>query len=276
MIDLQRRLQELADAASQHGGTQGAAAAIRRGRQRRRRLAAGTASLLAVVLLAGTVGAERVAGRLDGPDPAPAAGPPTTLPALVKLRVRTDRPAAGTLEAGVLRDLTDELRGCQGASDQVEIIGYVRSREFRRVWMAVAKPPAPGDTDLCWTSGLFELDGAGGFHGGGAASIAPGRLSARGTSAEDFGNIEGYAPKQATRVRVRFRDGQPAQDLPVIDAGDRYPVNFYVGFFTQRNAPEGTRDWAPQELLALDGTGRTVARCTIGPPFDPATQCAGN
>jgi hypothetical protein len=277
VIDLERQLQELADAGTRYGSTPGAAAATRRGRLRRRRLAAGTASLLAVVLLAGTAGAEWLTDRLAPPTSLPAAERTTTLPALVDMQVRADQPPPGSVEAGALRDLKAALRGCPGgASDRVEIIGYGRSREFRRIWMVVAKPPASGETAVCWTAGLFELDGAGSFSGESQPSAAPGRLSAGGTNAEEFGTVEGYAPRQATRVRVRFRDGQPPQDLPVMNPGGRYPVNFYVGLFPQQNAPEGTRDWAPQELLALDETGHTVARCTIGPPFDPGTACAGN
>jgi hypothetical protein len=75
MSDLRERLQELAEAAARHGRTPGPQAALRRGRRRRLRLAGGTAVLLALVLLAGLLGSERLASR-----PAPLAPPTTTSP----------------------------------------------------------------------------------------------------------------------------------------------------------------------------------------------------
>ena len=72
MSDLRERFQELADVAARQGRPPGAQAALRRMRRRRRRRAAGTAVLLAMVLLAVTVGVDRLAG------PAPLAPTATT------------------------------------------------------------------------------------------------------------------------------------------------------------------------------------------------------
>jgi Sigma-70 region 2 len=74
MSDLRERLQELADVAARQGRTPGPEAALRRARRRRLRLAGGTAVLLAIVLLAVMIGADRLTG------PAPLAPSATTRP----------------------------------------------------------------------------------------------------------------------------------------------------------------------------------------------------
>ena len=63
-------------------------------------------------------------------------------------------------------------------------------------------------------------------------------------------------------------------DLAVIDAGDRYPVNFYIGLFTQPETSQGW--WAADTLTAFDAAGRTVATCRVGPPGDGTPKCPGN
>jgi len=85
MSDLRERLQELADAAARQGRTPGPEAALRGALRRRLQAAGGTAVLLAIALLAVTVGTDRLAG------PAPLAPSPTTGPAAA-----TTRPARAT------------------------------------------------------------------------------------------------------------------------------------------------------------------------------------
>ena len=70
MSELRERLQEAADAAIREGRTPTAAVLVTRGRRRRLRLAGGTAALLVLVLLAVTVGTDRLSGQ-----PAPLAPP---------------------------------------------------------------------------------------------------------------------------------------------------------------------------------------------------------
>ena len=265
MNDLRDRLQELAEAAARDGTTPGPAAAIRRGRQRRRRVLGTVASLLAVALVAGAAGVGALADRS-----APALDAPATR------RPRPSRPVP--VEQTIFDDLAREVRRCPGGvAGRVERIGYVRSRTFRRIWMAVAKPPAPGDAGICWTSGVFELDGSGGFGGLRRPRPAATPLTASGTGGTTA-SIEGQVAKRAVRVRVRFRDGRSPLDLPVVDTGSRYPVNLYVGFFSQGRpgARDDTEYWAPSEVTALDPAGRPVANCTAGPPWNAPTSCPGN
>jgi hypothetical protein len=168
--DLRDRLQELADAATRDGTTPGPAAAIRRGRRRRRRVLGTVASLLAVALVAGAGGIGALADRS-----APALGGPATR------RPRApSRPVP--VEQTIFDDLAREVSRCPGGvSGEVERIGYVRSRTYRRIWMAAAKPPAPGDTGICWTSGVFGLDGGGGYGGLHRPKPAATPLTASGT-----------------------------------------------------------------------------------------------
>jgi hypothetical protein len=99
-------------------------------------------------------------------------------------------------------------------------------------------------------------------------------LTASGTFGGKFGTIEGQVIKRAVRVQVRFRDGRPPQQLGVVEAGRRYPVNFYIGFFPA-NGARGEREWPPAEVAAFDAQGRRLARCTLGPPWNTPSQCPG-
>ena len=65
-------------------------------------------------------------------------------------------------------------------------------------------------------------------------------------------------------------------DLALIDGGDRYPVNFYVGLFSQGPTSPQQGGWAAETLTALDAAGRKVATCRVGPPGDGTPKCPGN
>jgi hypothetical protein len=268
MHALRERLQELADAATRDGAIPGPAHALRRGRQRRRRIAGGVAALLVMTLAAGAVATGRLADRPTLPPTAPA----TTVPLPAGPKVSRDLPGGRTTEDMAFEDLSTELRRCPDrTAGKAELIGYVRSREWRRMWMVAARPPAPGASGLCWTSGLFSGGGAGSFSGVSSTTSAAIPLTASGSGGGDFATIEGQVTKRAVRVRVGFRDGRPPLDLPVIQAGHRYPVNFYFGIFAG-SAPR-SREWPPAEVAAFDAEGRQVAACTIGPPWNPASAC---
>jgi hypothetical protein len=267
MIDLRDRLQELADAATRDGAIPGPGHAIRVGRRRRRRIATVTASLLAVTLAAGAAATGRLTDRTDRPAIAPA----TTVPVPAGPDVRHDLPGGRTTEDMAFDDLSAELRRCPGdAEARAELIGWVHSRRWHRVWMVVARPPKPGASGLCWTSGLFEGGGAGSFSGASNARPAAHRLTASGSFGGRFGTIEGQVAKRAVRVQVRFRDGRPPLHLGVVKAPDRYPVNFYIGFFPGAGSEQA---WPPSEVAAFDAEGRQLARCTIGPPWNTPTDC---
>jgi hypothetical protein len=270
MVDLRERLQELADAATRDGATPGPAHAIRRGRRRRRHLAALTASLLVVALVAGATVAGRLAGRPDRPAIAPA----TTASRPAGPDVRHDLPGTRSTQDMAFDDLSAELRRCRASAARAELIGYVHSREWHRVWMVAAKPPRPGASGLCWTSGLFSGGGAGMFGGASRPVPVAEPLTASGSLSTRFGTIEGQVVKRAVRVQVRFRDGRPPAQLGVVQAGDRYPVNFYVGFYPA-NGARGEDEWPPAEVAAFDAQGRQLARCTLGPPWNTPSQCPG-
>lgn len=271
MVDLRERLQELADTATHNGATPGPAHAIRRGRRRRRRIAAVTASLLAVALVAGVA----VAGRLAGQPDRPAIAPATTAPPTTDPDVRHDLPGTRSTQDMAFEDLSAELRHCHASSAKAELIGYVHSQKWHRVWMVAAKPPQPGAAGLCWTSGLFSGGGAGGFSGASRPRPVANPLTASGSLSDRFGTIEGQVIKRAVRVQVRFRDGRPPLQLGVAEAGDRYPVNFYIGFYPANGARGEDHEWPPAEVAAFDAQGRQLARCTIGPPWNTPSDCPG-
>jgi hypothetical protein len=270
MIELREHLQELADAAARDGAIPGPAHAIHCGRQRRRRIAAVTASLVVVALVSGAA----VTGRLaDQPD-RPAIAPATTAPLPVDPDVRHDLPGNRSTQDMAFDDLSAELRRCRASAAKAELIGCVHSQEWHRVWMVAAKPPRPGASGLCWTSGLFSGGGAGMFGGASRPRPVADPLTASGSGGARFGTIEGQVTKRAVRVRVRFRDGRPPLQLGVVKAGDQYPVNFYIGFFPG-NGSEDEERWPPAEVTAFDAQGRQLAGCTIGPPWNTPSACPG-
>jgi hypothetical protein len=273
MLDLHERLQELADAATRDGATPGPAHAIHRGRQRRRRrVAAATASLLVVALAAGATVSGRLAGRTDRPAIAPA----TPVPAPVDPDVRHDLPGTRSTQDMAFDDLSAELRRCRASTAGAELIGYVHSRQWHRVWMVAAKPPEPGASGLCWTSGLFSGGGAGSFSGASRPVPVADPLTASGSFGGRFGTIEGQVIKRAVRVQVRFRDGRLPLQLRVVKAADRYPVNFYIGFYPANGARGDDESWPPSEVAAFDALGRQLARCIIGPPWNTPSACPGS
>jgi hypothetical protein len=259
MVDLRERLQELADAATRDGTTPGPAHAIRRGRRRRGRIAAGVAVLLAAVLAAGAAGA----GRLGGGPAGPAIAPATTAPPARPGRLPSTEEMA-------FDDLSRELSRCRGGGPgPAERLATVRSRRWRQVWMAAARPPAPGTTRFCRTAGLFSGGGAGVSHG--AASAEPAfTLTAGGTNTARYGTIEGEVTKRAALVRVRFRDGRRPLDVAVIRTAARYPVNLYVAFFPGSGSEE---IWPATDVTAVDAGGRTIATCSVESPRNTKSSC---
>ncbi len=275
MMDLHERLEELAAAAAREGRTAGPLAAVRRGRRRRRRIAGATASLLAAAVLAGAVGAGRVAERR-------AATPLAALPPLTRIDIRTDPPRKGTVEAQMLARLTPALRYCRGRTlKRAELIAYGRGLLPNEIWMIVARPPAPGDGEPCWTYGLRSSNGN--INWSYPALVDPGsRLLVRASGTYETSQapasvqLTGYLPRQAARVRLTFEDGRPPLDLPTIDAGDRYPIDFFVAQFTKRRGAE-IAETGVDELRALDAAGRTVARCNLGRiPAPGVLYCPGS
>ena len=272
MIDLRERLQELADAATRDGATPGPAHAIHRGRQRRRRILTGIASVVVVALAAGAAASGRLPDR-TAPTPPP---PAITSPPLPD-GVRRDPPRPGTAEDHAFHTLATELRRCPGsASVPAELIASVWSRKYRQFWMVVAKQPPSPETRFCWTAGLFDVKGQGGYWGARQIGSPDTPLTSLGGIYSGFAQIEGRVTKRAARVRLRFRDGRPPMDLTIVKAGSRYPANFFVGFFPQAPTSPEQGGWAAATAIALDAAGRTIVTCRVGPPGDGTPKCPGN
>jgi hypothetical protein len=273
MSDLRERLQELADVAARQSRTPGPEVALRRARRRRLQAAAGTAVLLTIVLLAVTVGTDRLAG------PAPLAPSATTRPA--RATTTTSPPAVSIMPepGGVLRpvgsppgkvgeqmvrDMASVVAGCQGGApgEPIELVAWGKAHQ--RYWLVVAKPQGPGEDWLCWASGLFGSGGGGGGGGKGNMPLTP--LQATGSDNlrdgdQYWGQIVGTVTKRAARIRVLFDMGIPPLDLRPIQAGDRYPVNFYAGWYRQPAKDKRPATWQVVRVMAYDEAGRQVAEC---------------
>jgi len=275
MSDLRERFQEVADAAAREGRTPGAAAAIRRARQRQLRLAGGVASLLVVLLVAGAMLVDRIAGGPDEPTPVPAIGPPSSKAVPGSGAVRTDQPAAGTPEHRLLEHMRSVLNRCRGGGGP-ELIGWVRAHGF--VLMVAAKPPRPGEGWVCQVLGFLPPDGTAGVTSErwvdeGLSPPARKRLVATGaTLGVPAGRgilayVQGYATRQAARVRVPREGGRPALAFGLVDPGDRFPVKFFLGLFAVASAER----FPFATVEALDQAGRAIATCTPGAP--PVGDC---
>jgi hypothetical protein len=274
MSDLRERFQEVADAAAREGRTPGAAAAIRRARQRQLRLAGGVASLLVVLLLAGTIIVDRIAGGPDEPTSLPAVGPPSTQSLPGTGAVRTDQPPAGTPEHQLLRSMKSVLNRCRGGGAP-ELIGWVRAHGF--TVMVAAKPPRPGEDWICQVGGYPHPQGGVNvgterWVGEGLSPPSRKRLAATGGNfgiPADRGMlayVQGYATRQTARVRLLAEDGRPLRELGLVDPGERFPVKFFLALFA---VPSTDHPFAAVE--ALDQAGRVIARCAAGAP--PVGDC---
>ena len=81
---------------------------------------------------------------------------------------------------------------------------------------------------------------------------------ASGSSGDNYGSAYGYVAKRATLVRLVFNDGRAPVEVAPVQAGARFPVNFYIAYFPQQGASGG---WRVARVLALDRDGRTIAHC---------------
>jgi hypothetical protein len=269
MSDLRERFQELAEVAARQGRTPGPQAALRRARRRRLQLAAGTAALLAMVLLAVTVGLDRLAG------PAPLAPTATTTASTSPPDVsispdpgEVQRPAGsppGEVGEHMVRDVATAVAECRGGPPDPPTVLVAWGRGHDRTWLIAAAPPQPGEEGLCWANGLFEADGAGGYgkEGGPRVPLQPLRASGAQnirSGGQYWGQIIGYVPKSAARVQVLFRSGIAPLELVPIPAGDRFPVNFYAGFYRQPKEDKNL-EWFVTRVIAYDSAGNKVAEC---------------
>jgi hypothetical protein len=272
MSDLRERLQELAEAAARQGRIPGPQAAIRQGRRRRLRVAGGTAAGLALALFVSLLGADRLASRDALLRPPSTAGPSTTSQPAPDVSISPDPgevqlPAGsppGELGGGMVQDVASEVARCRrGGPDQPTVL-VAWGQAHGRTWLIAANPTQPGRDRLCWSSGLFEASGAGGIDNHGAIPLTP--LQASGASnlrsgRQYWGYVVGVVTKHAARVRVLFDLGIPPLDLVPIQAGDRFPVNFYAGFYLQPAKDKRPVTWQVVRVVAFDDAGRVVAEC---------------
>jgi hypothetical protein len=275
MSDLQEQLQQAADEAGRLGRLPGPEAAIRRGRQRRRRLLGGTASLVALVLLAGALGNGRWASRQTPLAPAPTSTTtptatsvtriPATVTKVVPLNVQVhlgptgfpDRLRFGMASDLFASDLAYEMRQCEGGASQVRMWAQV----LDKIWVLAAKEPLPGKNWICWSDGFSSPRGGGSFGGHGGSKNRLKLLQASRLRDTIAGNgelvvIGGPVTRQAVRLRILFPKG-PAIDLEPLEVGSQFPVKFYAVAFLRPAKPAG----GPERVVAYDKAGRKIAEC---------------
>jgi hypothetical protein len=279
MSDLRERLQELADVAARQSRTPGPEVALRRAGRRRLQLAGGTAVLLAIVLLAVTVGTDRLAGPAPLAPSAttgrsatttPARATTTTMPPAVSVMpdpgevLRPVGSPPGNHGEQMVQDVATVIADCKGGAPGEQITLIAWGKAHHRYWLIAAKPQGPGENWLCWGSGLFEGTGAGSMGTDSTMPLTPLRASGSHNIRDGdqyWGHIVGYVPKRAARVRVLFDMGIPPLDLTPIQAGDRYPVNFYAGWYQQPAKDKRPATWQVGRVIAYDEAGRKVAEC---------------
>ena len=233
-----------------------------------------TAALLAMVLLAVTVGVDRLAG----PAPlAPATTTASTTPPDVSITPdpgKVERPAGsppGRAGEQMVRDVATAVAECRGGPPDPPTVLVAWGRGHDQTWLVAAAPPHPGEKGLCWANGLFQASGAGGYgkEGGPGTALKPLRASGSQnlrSGGRYWGQIIGHVTKRATRVQVLFRGGIAPLELTPIQSGDRFPVNFYVGFYRQPKKDRNL-EWFVTRVIAYDSAGNRVAECqaTAGP-----------
>jgi hypothetical protein len=275
MSELRERLREAADAAVRDARTPAAAALVARGRRRRLHLVGGTAVLLVVALLAVTV----VTDRLGGQPPPPLASPTSTGPpdgSVPPDPGQVQTPVGlppGKVGRQMVDDVASELSRCKGGDPDGPKVLVAWGNEHRRTWLIVAKPPRPGENWLCWGNGLFDAGGAGGLgnEGGTASPLQPLRASGSQnihTDGRYWGHIIGAVTKQAARVRVLFRAGIAPIELEPIQTDDRFPVNFFAGFYRQPGEDKNL-EWFVTKVVAYDQAGHKIAECRTASGPEP-------
>jgi hypothetical protein len=181
------------------------------------------------------------------------------------LKMHEGSPPTGAVDAWMLqRVMNEQGHRRRGHSGPKEIVAW--GTILGRTVLLSARSPELGEDWLCWNDGLFESGGASriGVHGGpmmpplrpledsGACNLRWG--------GQYWGQIVGTVTKRAARVRVLFDMGIAPLDLVPINAGDRFPVNFYAGFYPQPRKDERPCTWQVVGVDAFDKAGRKVAQ----------------
>jgi hypothetical protein len=173
----------------------------------------------------------------------------------------------------MVRDVATAVAECRGGPPQPPTVLVAWGRDHDRTWLIAAAPPRPGEEDLCWANGLFEASGAGGL----SKNSSTRRTSLEASGSQNlrsgnqyWGHIIGPVTKRAARVRVLFDSGIPPLELVPVQAGDRFPVNFYAGFYRQPKEDKNLK-WFVTRVIAYDSAGNKVAECQASP--GPGHSC---
>jgi hypothetical protein len=194
-----------------------------------------------------------------------------TPPSLGHLQLHPGPPPPGAVDDRILSDLTRELGhfgdlpGLPGGP--MEVVAWGKALEW--TVLLSARPPQLGENWLWWSTGLVEADGAYsvGSCGGPGNPLPP--LQASGShnlrvGGQYWGQVAGVVSKRAAGVRVLFDMGIPPIELVPVEVGDRFPVNFYAGFYQQPRKDERPCTWQVVRVVAFDKRGRKVAERKIG------------
>jgi hypothetical protein len=219
-----------------------------------------------LVLLAGTLGVDRLTSRPTPLAPAPTSSLPTTSITPIPTSVTAVTPLdidvhvgsfQGTDRTGMVNLTTEILQRCEGGKTEIRAWAQV----LGKTWLLAAKPPPSGKDWICWSDGLFAEAGAGiiAEHGGPSDRLRllqASQLATASVAKSELSVVGGPITKQATRLRIVPQKGR-AMDLVPLDVGAQFPVNFYAGFFLQ---PAKTA-WMPERVIAYDKAGRRIAEC---------------
>lgn len=186
-----------------------------------------------------------------------------TPPSPGHLQLHPGSPPPGAVDDRVLWDLTRDPGGFGGIPHgPKEVVAWGKALEW--TVLLAARPPRLGENWLWWSTGLVEADGASsvGSCGGPGNPLQP--LQASGShnlrvGGQYWGQVAGVVSKRAARVRVLFDMGIPPLDLVPVEVGDRFPVNFYAGFYQQPRKDERPCTWQVVQVVAFDKRGRKVA-----------------
>jgi hypothetical protein len=249
-------------------------------------------SVVALVLLAGTLGTGRLASRQPPVAPAsPSTSTPTTtsvtrIPAAVdkavKLEVQVHLGPSGLPDPfGMASDLSRVMQECEGGLAQVRMWAQV----LGETWVLAAKEPLPGRNWICWSDGLWGR--ASGFAGHGGSKDRLKLLQASQFSKTIRGKGElavvgGPVTREAVRLRILFQDGPPIDLAPSTPVPSSRSSSTPPSTCNQPRRPGGPSAWSPttRPATASPSAGPQHARVTSvtarwAHPNHPAGEGAG-
>jgi hypothetical protein len=235
MTGLPDRLQELADFAERAGQPAGAVAAARRGRRWQRRRAVAGVSLLAGLLVAGVVLADRLPGGIGRPpDRRPAA------PAVQAPRVPLAPPSYA-------EDVHRRYAGHLVDMSPVVLLGQGRDRGY--TWRMVAVWGIQQATNRPETCLMYEADGVDHPSGSECAVVGARKITLNLELGDRPAPAHGMVPARTARVRLLLQ-GRPSVEVAAIDPGLGFRQRFYLA----------SPDAAVVGVVALDAQGHQLAR----------------